>query len=288
MHRSIFVGALISLGILVGGCSSSSDHPGSAGGSASGPAWTLSFQSSCLDGQDDQCVGKYGFSVSADGKYLVGPGPKGQKIEGKLAEADFSELNAKLTAVMATATFDASRGEAHLSDVPYESNDSITLSRQGRSDKIAHNSGADFAYATASADDALSLHKAIRDLAKSYYRLPFGNDCGDAALAVEALYSTVQGCNTDADCVYVDAQRGYGVIPPHSEQGILTEDCKAVRPLLAANKLQILSAAQKLIDANAEAAQVCGAEFYRTGCFYEQKVTSVAPACVANRCQARL
>src|SRR2546425_159302 len=41
-------------------------------GEQSGPAWVLSMKSACADGSKEKCLGYYGFSVDATGKYKVG------------------------------------------------------------------------------------------------------------------------------------------------------------------------------------------------------------------------
>jgi hypothetical protein len=287
MRRLLFVSTVVGVGLMAAGChSGSKDHqPGQSGQDQSGPAWTLTLKSTCLNAATDQCVAKYGFSVSADGKYQMGPGPKGQVRNGSLSESEFADLKTKLDTV--SGSIPASRTEGHEQGVENEGDDSLSLKRLGGQEQlVAHNTGSDFYFVTASVNEAKSLHSAIRDLANSYYRMPFGDDCGDAADKVETSYAQFQGCQVDSDCVYVNARAGYEVVPPSSVQWLLTEDCTAVSPLSVANKITILNGARTIADLYTAAQNTCGQEFYRAACAYQQQSTAKAPVCVQNRCQA--
>ncbi len=59
--------------------------------------WTLQLVSKCEDPKQlSTCAGAYGFRISQDGAYTVGPGPKGQLVQGFLAKDDLSALQAEL------------------------------------------------------------------------------------------------------------------------------------------------------------------------------------------------
>jgi hypothetical protein len=274
--------------LMIAGCSSAKQPDAAAVAAPSvnhGPAWTLTLKSNCTAyGEADQCVGKYGFSVTADGKYQVGKGPKEQVITGVVTGEELATLNA---AVQLVGT-QANRAEAHEEAVENESDDTVTLARQDQKIVVAHNTGADFYFTTAKLESAQSVHKAIRDLAKSYYHLPFGNDCADAAAKVEALYPALQGCNADTDCVYVNNDRNWSVVAPRSGEYIFTERCEVVSPLTVANKSTILNGAAQIIDAYNATFTACGAQFRRADCRPVQQAAVVAPVCVQNRCQSRL
>ena len=106
----------------------------------------------------------------------------------------------------------------------------------------------DFYYTTTSVDEAKSLHAAIRNLANSHYRLPFGDACGDAADKIATEAEELTNCQSDSDCVYIDAYHSFEVVPPSSNEWLLTEDCTALKPPVVANKFSVAGAAQKLDD----------------------------------------
>jgi hypothetical protein len=289
MRRILSITSMLCLGLGLAACSDSADksQPGASDDSARGPAWSLTLKSACAGAETDQCVAKYGFSVTADGKYQVGPGPQNQFRKGSLSESEMSELNSKLQAALAGAALDAGREESHETGVQNEDEDSLVYVQKDSNSILARSSGEDFFFRTAKLEDAQALHKAIRDLAKTYYLLPFGNECGDQADALEALYVGVQGCQSDADCVYVDAYQAYSVIPPNSDQWIFVDDCRAAKPMTVANKSSIQGGAEKLQAAYDLAAQSCGEQFFRADCSCQYGQAVNAPACVQNRCQAR-
>ncbi|MGK5082861.1 hypothetical protein WDW37_06120 [Bdellovibrionota bacterium FG-1] len=261
--------------------------PATAPTTAAEQPWSLTLKSECAQTAQDQCVGKYGFSVTQEGKYQVGPGPKGQIKNGQLTEGEFSDLKTKLQQALTTIPTGDHPTENHTGGVINDNDESISLSRSGQDKVLARNTGSDFYFLTPQPKESQDVQNAIREIAKIYYRLPFGNDCGDSIDKVEKLYDPALTCQADSDCLYVDPERGYEVIPPGSEEWIFTEDCRLIKPLLVANKTQILSAAQGLIEAYDLATQSCGADFYRSECTYDQKPTTNPPVCVQNRCQTR-
>ena len=97
--RLQFTGALLlttTFALLLGGCGqdpSSSpdtqnqvDHPSSITESALAP-WQIYYKADCPPNvAQDHCSGGYGFTLSSDGFYEVGPGPDGQRFRGVLDE----------------------------------------------------------------------------------------------------------------------------------------------------------------------------------------------------------
>jgi hypothetical protein len=292
MRHIILTSAAISLSFLAVGCSSDDNKSPQGGTSAeTGPAWSVQLQSQCFANQADQCVGRYGFSVDANGDTLVGPGPKGQVVKGHLSEEEFKSLKTRLDAALATARFDGSRASNTESGYPHEADDKVLITHQNTTQTLLSNQSDEVTFATAELAEAQALHEGVRELANTYYHLPFGNDCFDAAVRVEALYGPVSECQTDLDCVYVDANRGYDVIPPSSAQNIFQDDCTAVKPLLVANKARIMGQAATLLGAIDAAQNVCGAEYYQANlgvaCSYQNYTASGVPSCVKNHCQAK-
>ena len=93
-----FVGALFALSVVgasCGGGSSSdlSNEPSAHGlGVNSDTAWRLSYQATCVDGSAESCAGMYGFTVTNDGFFQVGPGPNHEGIAGRLLPEEFRDF----------------------------------------------------------------------------------------------------------------------------------------------------------------------------------------------------
>ena len=277
------------------GCNSNNDNAEqpapAAPQSQTGPAWALTLNSACVGTAQNQCLAKYGFSVDATGKYQVGPGPQGQVRTGMLSEAELTDLKAQIQTSVASAQ--AVRAEGHETDVENVSDDTVTLTVPGSATTVlTHNTAGDFYFKTSNADEGKSLHAAIRGLANSYYRLPFGDACGDGVDKFSAAAAALTSCQVDTDCVYVDTYQGFEVVPPSTTQWLRTEDCTAIQPPVVANKLAIASGAQSLMDLYSSTRDACGIEFSQTAlghdCTYAEKATSVQPVCIQNRCQSRL
>jgi hypothetical protein len=300
--RFIVMGFAATAAMLAVGCSSSSEpkQPDQQGQNQSSPAWTLQLKSTCLDTAADQCLGKYGFSVTAEGAYQVGPGPQGQVRKGVLKDAEFAAVKAWVEAAQASTSAQAENREENYNR--YYAHDTVTLSRPGSLARtLLRNEGSDLRFTLASLDEARSLHAAIRDLAISYYRLPFGDGCGDAVDKFNAAALPLQSCQTDSDCVYINSyENGFSVIPPRSAQTVLVEGCVAIKPVTVANKLSILGGAQRLSELYAEARNVCvqnggWAQSYfdenslgGRSCSYVSAMTSTPPTCQQNVCKAHL
>lgn len=280
------------------GCNSDSSsnppgqQPGQQPAAQTGPAWTLSLSSACANSAQEQCVAKHGFSVDADGKYQVGPGPQGQVRTGTLTDSEFSSIKdvaqPALAALNATGT--AEQMEAGVANV---SNDTVSILAPGKEARVlSRNTASDFFFTTPTSEEAKALHAAIRELANSYYRLPFGTPCGDAVDKFSVEADRVNTCETDADCAYIDIYNRFGVVPPSSIQAIQTEDCTAIKPPVVAHKMAVLGAYEKLDGLYADARTACGTDFYQSNlgvrCVLQQKMTGVAPTCQQNKCVSHL
>lgn len=294
--RFIMMGIIASAAMLAAGCNSDSDQqPGQSAQPVSGPAWTLSLTSTCVDAAQDQCVGKYGFSVNAEGAYQVGPGPQGQLRKGVLTDSELAAIKAQVEASSAIAA----NGENREENFAHVSSDTVSLVRPGAAARVLlRNEGPELIFTVSSTETAHALHAAIHDLANGYYRLPFGNACGDAADKFSVAAAGMQSCQTDMDCTYIRDNRGFDVIPPTSSEYVFSESCYAIKPVLVANKQSIIGGAQILSDLYVAAQNTCGGEFALNNfgwanlggrsCDIEQKVTTIPATCKQNVCQAHL
>jgi len=265
------------------------------------PAWTVQLVSTCTTGTADQCVGSYGFSASADGKFQVGPGPQGQLVTGNLTPDELKSLhdNVELGNAAGATASDASANE-HLLDVSHaeacqdidrsyaDGNDTVTLSSPGNAPKnVLRTTDTGVCFDTETADQAEALHKTIRQLAVKYYPQPFPDVCADAAAQVVSLYPSVQNCTTDSDCAYVDAS--FNIVPPGASQYVAVDDCTMVAPLVVGNISAVVNNQAKLQTAldHAQSSDVCGDRFQRSDCTgwsgFQSNVG--APVCQQNVCK---
>ncbi len=296
MRRIMITTTMICLSLAVVACSTKAteNQPGREPQSDSSPAWVISLKSTCTAAGAVSCTAQHGFSVNADGKFQVGPAPKGQLITGQLTHEEHTDLSNKLQTAIAGGTIE-STVEGHESGVDNESDDTLELqqsdrvTRENKTIRLARNEGSELYFKGTNAEALKALHMAIKDLARMHSPYVFGDDCGDAVQVLESEYATVQNCQVDSDCVYIDWERGYRVVAPQSQEWITVQACLATKTLLVANKLSILGAAERIQGLFNDASNVCGsAQFYRANCSLIQKATSIAPACVQNRCQSNL
>ena len=80
------------------------------------------------------------------------------------------------------------------------------------------------------------------------------------------------------------------VVSTNKDESMKGHKLLMVRPMLVANRIQILSAANAIGLALADARQACGNAFHRLnqGCEPNQTIyTDRAPTCVQNRCTIR-
>lgn len=248
------------------------------------PNWKLSFKSECEGAEAGQCVGYYGFTVSNDGHYILGPGPSGQTESGVLTDEERRQIEGTVSQVLAPAHHASADTCRTLEQATGKS--TIHLTVESREEQLVRTEGTSFCHQNANQDEAQALHNAIVGLAKKYYALPFPDACKDAARAVEALYVEVQGCQQDSDCVYVN-NNSYGPVVPGSEQWIATDSCELVKPILTANNSLIGNQAGRIIEAYNAAYAACGADrMYRDNCSPQGFLSSeAAPKCIEGACR---
>lgn len=293
MKRTLYK-TLIFCSIFLGvfaGCSKSSapksESTTPAPDSRTGWKLKLVSQPAASTGSIDQWKAGYGFTVTDEGKYEVGPGPQGEILAGELEDEEFKPIqdlvgktfNAALTESVAnTHCVDQSGGNAA---------DRLLLVERGEEREVLHTDAAHLCISTqGSPDDLSAIHKAMGDLASKYYPLPFPSDCVRAVIGVEALYDPLRSCNTNSDCVYVD-HASYTTVATGEEQAIVTDACTLLRPLVTANAEKVAESQEALLDAREKARATCGESMDRPACsgargFYSSEA---APACVAGTCQ---
>jgi hypothetical protein len=250
------------------------------------PNWELKLQSKCPENvPQENCLGDFGFTVLTSGHYQIGPGPKNEIREGTLTAEEIGILSAALAPSLGANNSDA---DNHQNIDAGESDDVVTLTRGSSSLAVLlKTKGTDLYYANASADDAKAIHNVVRKLALKYYALPFPDACVDGATTLQTLYSSVQSCNVDADCTYLDSS--FNVLPSNSTEWVITDDCSLMHPLAVANSTSVANIQDKLIESLNEIRNSCGDKFRRQECTQQIgfQPNNQSPVCSQGTCQAR-
>lgn len=288
MQRNSVLPVAIALSLIASGCLFQSKHngPQNEGQAQGGPAWTLQLQSNCSDYYDEYCVAKHGFSVTADGKYLIGPAPAGQKIEGKLTLDELQKINTLLSEALADMNAEGAENcELDHQGVFTARENKLIFEKNWGKSVLIRSDLERYCFKTANADKAIQLHEEMKKLAEKYYALPFPDACAEASAAVEALYGSVKACNSDIDCAYVNTE--YEIVPGSASQFIIVDNCTTIRPMVAANTEALKSNQPLLRKALENAQKVCGNRIGRPDCLGYQGFESSggAPVCVNNYCR---
>lgn len=263
MKRTLAIIATLGLSTAVSGCLfSSEDSPAPVAQTQTqvGPAWKVALTSKCA-GEANNCVAAYGFTITADGKFISGPAPAGQISTGALTEEEFKAFSDRVAALStAAASSSDESGAATTADCQVlaqaDSEDDLVLTREGKDKPLVKTKGTEICFQTANREAAAELHSAIKELAAKYYTLPFPNACADQLKALEGMYATVQSCSTDTDCIFVD--QDFNAIPPASDQFITTDACVAVKPLVVASNSSLTTQKQALLAAMTSTLSSCG------------------------------
>ena len=290
MRKTLALIVALCVGSAIGGCNSNSNNKDNkvappAEETRVNPNWELKLQSKCAESvtaAQGNCVGEYGFTVLTDGHYKVGPGPKKEIREGTLTAEEMELLNKALAPSLSiTSAEPDNRQDIAAGD----SDDTITLTRGESNLNLLETKGTNLYYANASADDAKAIHDVVRKLALKYYALPFPEPCMDGASALETLYTSLQSCNADADCTYLDDQ--FNVLPSSSPTPVITDDCTMVRSLSVANASLVASKRDTLIAQWNELSNSCGEKFRRQDCVQmtQFQPNNRAPICSQGTCQ---
>jgi hypothetical protein len=288
MKRTLLIGsAALCMGFAMAACDSSNNpsHQQQAGQSDQSPAWKLVLQSKCAAASAaEQCVGFYGFTVSADGKFQVGPGPSGQLLNGILsAEENKALQDAYLSAAPSAQVLSANPSVCKASTDSSQdgATSTIQLIRQGSEKALVTTESTQLCFQSANFDAAQALHDEIWQLANKYYTLPFPDACADAAKQLEDLYPALQACKTDADCTYVGLD--FQPINPSANLFVTTQSGTKAQPITVANLNLLIPNEARLSNAADSAASSCdGTVMYPVDGFYPN---NVAPVCVQNLCR---
>ena len=244
-----------------------------------GRGYTLSLKTTCDTG--DQCVAAYGFAVSADGSYRVGPDAHGYKLTGKVTAEEQNALESALTSARQSSE---TVSETCVGNETVQGNSTVTFTSASEQTLIRV-AGLDFCYRAKSVATAAALYKEITLLADKYYARPFGNDCGRAVIDASKEYASVQGCSTDADCGYVGSS--FEPISTGSIQWVTLTNCSILKPLAVANISLLLKNQDKVVSGLENAQKVCGQEFTNWSCTHVTGFgsTDAAPVCQQGACR---
>ena len=269
------------------GCSKNHDtdpKPAPVAQNQQGDVWQLKLASSCQSGVLEQCLGGYGFTVFSDGHFEAGPGPDplAQVHKGKIDPSEFKRIKDTLAGTRITETC-----PSNMMLVGEEAGQSLFFEQRGKSQAIVQGGNTQATACTSDPAQAETLHKAIRELAKANYPLPFPNDCVAAIDAIEGLYPAVQSCARNEDCEYSDIE--FSPIPAGQKAFVVTQDCSRINPLVAANKAALLENQNRLLAARDQARKVCDQRLARAQCGGVRGIQAdrVPAICKENVCQAR-
>ncbi|MEO5969493.1 MAG: hypothetical protein ABIQ95_06165 [Bdellovibrionia bacterium] len=292
MRKTLALIVALCVGSAIGGCSKSNNNKDNKVAPPVeevhvDPNWELKLQSKCPENvPHENCLGDFGFTVLTNGHYQIGPGPKKEIREGSLTPEELSLLSSALAPSLAAA--DSADADNHQNIDAGESDDVVTLTRGASSLAVLlKTKGTDLYYANSSVDDAKTIHNVVRKLALKYYALPFPDACIDGATTLQSFYSSLQSCNIDADCTYMDGS--FNVIPSNSAEWVITDDCSMLHPLAVANSTSVVSNQDKLVESLNELRNSCGEKFQRQGCTQQIgfQPNNQSPMCSQGTCQAR-
>jgi hypothetical protein len=145
---------------------------------APSPVWLeISERTTCEAMQDDYCLGRYGFMIKHDGRFLAGPSPQGSRVEGRVKSSELKRLGALVVQISASAT-----NEERLCDpggvpgIKDQVDVTLTAGQVVRAYDLGGSVG-NLCY-VGSWDNARRLHQYLRKLMTQYYPIPFPNDRG--------------------------------------------------------------------------------------------------------------
>lgn len=277
--------ALVGLSVAGFACNSSSSSgngPAPQVQADQGPAWKLTYTADTgADTDKANVVAGYGFTVTADGNYTVGPGPSGQVLTGQLSQDEFNQI---FTAIQPVLDVNAlTQAENCAPSSVSDTNDQFVLTRAHKDYAFLRKSQDGTVCAKGiDTDGAENLRTAVLNAAQEHYLLPFPSACLDAAAATELLYAGLTSCHHDSDCAYLDSQ--YNPIAPGASDLVYTDSCSVVRALPVANAAAIQAKLNDLQAALLATQQACGADIVRNNCVQQTSFQSLQapPICDAQ------
>jgi len=262
--------------------------------------WTLTFKAKCEETVEAKdCLGSQGFTLYTDGHYQIGPAPDEVAREGKLSPEELTELKALLAPTLALSTLGAENHETLSTPAPgtgatpsnldgdKKSDDMITLTRgAGTPEVLVRTVGPELYFQVPTSEEAKSILSKIRGFAGKYYVTPYPDACKDGAVKLQKLFVSVQTCNADTDCTFIDSESFEGISP--SGPGILQPDnCSIVSPLVVGNT-QLLTANQsKLAELQDKVRTACGNDMIRPDCTQPSEfvLNGKSPTCQQGVCK---
>lgn len=250
---------LASVGLVLAGCSAEkAGNSQLAPAPQEAPAWELKLSAECAPEVGATCIAAYGFKVKSNGTYEVGPAANGQIHRGKLTSTDLKTVTDTLLLDSTSAENCAPRANDETAPL-----DQVVFKQRDREATLVRHNGSEICYAIAT-EQGKQLHKAIRELAKKHYPLPFPDECLASIDAVEELYPALSHCSVDAECSNID--QIYSPIPIGEVQYVTTRTCSRINPMIAGNAAAVAGAQLKLLAARDAAKSVCGTRIKRDAC----------------------
>ncbi len=238
------------------------------------PLWKLRYSTQCPTTTPvEKCKAAYGFSIYANGKFEIGPGPKKEWVSGRVGVAEFETVNDAVLLILSRQSEDRlpeNCGE--------DTKDSAVLtSRTGGNAKLCLNS---------SNHENKALKTALKNLVAKYYPETFPNPCVDAMLNLEKVYDSYRECKKDSDCAYVNEKD----LPVDLREApaIVVDDCTYIQPLLVANKRSVETNPLGLLMEREITIATCAKDLKRAYCHDSVLLGPVsgAPACAQGVCKA--
>jgi hypothetical protein len=241
-------------------------------------SWALFFSSKCNSTTLALCRGGYGFKVSRNGSFSVGPGPQGEVHSGNITNAESLALRA---AVNRLSSYSHGENESETCE------NVIWKTTKGEKSILRRsNHNLCFSFDSEAKEAALAVHDELSKLVEKYYPNEFPNRCLDVASVLDQVYESYRACKTSRDCVYVD--ENYLPVRPESSESITTDDCTYLKPLVVANSYSIVTDQRRLILEREAAREVCGTSISRRTCEASTALNSarLPPVCIARRCHS--
>ncbi len=267
--------------------------------------WVVQLESNCGEEIDPaQCVASKGFSVDAEGKYKLGGLNSEEPVkQGQVSSEELEKLKEVLKSTLSASQLSGKK------DVPLEpevvegteaeiqSDDLIKISRSGEAlqDLVQtqkQEQGSRLSFSMDKQEDAMAVHKAMKELAKKYYLTPFpsANACLDQVDAYQARVKSAQFCATDADCSYFDSE--FNAINGVDSDYVATLDfensCYLAKAPLVGNAQSINKDAESLRGDLKKIGEVCGDKKAKDDCRSELDylwTQNKAPRCDAGVCK---
>jgi hypothetical protein len=274
--------ALVGMSLAGFACNSSNNNTGHTPQvqAEQGPAWKLNYTADTgADSDKASVVAGYGFTVTADGNYIVGPGPQGQVRTDQLTTEEFNNI---LTAIQPVLDVNAlTQTETCSPSSVSDTNDKFILTRAHKDYAFLRKSQDGTVCAKGiDTDGAENLRAAVLAAAQNHYALPFPSACLDAAAAAEVLFPALQSCHHDSDCAYLDNQ--YNPIDAGASNLVFVDSCSVVKSLPVANAKAVQAKLANLQAALLATQQACGADIVRANCTAPTTFSSTQAPPVCN------